>query len=992
MTDATPLSYEIVPWVRRGLATLVSGAATGGSASLPVTLTLNGGSVAAPAVRLIGPGDVTGVDARAVTRTDPRDATDAFEPNYLAVIEFDAPDFPWMCAPAGPNNGRLMPWICLIVVPDGPGATLSAASGGISILRIDAPLVPKDELPDLATIDTWAHAQVIGSGLTSAQVSAAFDGDPSLTCSRLIASRKLDPDTAYIACVVPTYRAGVNAGLGLPVDPTDTDPAWNATVTAPLSLPSYYAFRFRTGPAGDFASLARKIVPVVASPSSGTRDVDMSAPGFGAPPNAGLVLGVEGALKVFGTTTASWPAGTQAPYQAALRAALTPPPAADPIVAPPTYGNAQTGTALPAAGEQPVWIDDLNLDPRSRAVAGAGTQVIQAAREALAGAAWQQAGEIERGNALLARAQLARAVTASLATRHLNAVSDGSYLQMTAPLHARISVTLSGATTTLRAAIATSSLPNSSVAGAFRKLMRPRGAIGRQLQDATFGVVARLNTPPSAGSSAVQMLAPAALPRGMVAFDDVATTVHLAAFANVPLRAASGWNVTAVSGTTGTIATTPAETTAAVSPIEEAHVDTDIAKAPAAPIDAPPVRPHPIESQPIESQPIESQPVEFEPIVFAKDPNLPVVFKAANLNVPPLIVLPTNATALATFADQFGAAAKIAGMALQTAAPAQAVFVPLGGTAALTATRTALASRLDPERTIAARVGARVPLRTTGDPLAGIRNAPSFPQAMYEPLAQLSPEWLLPGISSIVNDTATALAPNDAFVEAYLVGLNEEMSRELMWRGFPLDLRATFFQHFWGATADVPAIDSFAPAGGLGSHVAGAGDANRIILLVRASLFARYPNAVVAAVQAQWSGSVRTLTSNRQYPLFRGAIGSDIRFFAFDIPDVRGDPDPTKNDAGWYFAIEQHATEPRFGLEPDPSSTPNPTWNDLSWNDVTVNGAFLNPATAPATATREGVPWSADAATMAFVLERRPVRAAMHAVALLGPVSPVSTT
>jgi hypothetical protein len=971
MTAGTPLSYEIVPWVRRGLATLVSGAATGGAATLPVTLTLNGGSVAAPAVRLIGPGDITGIDARAITRTDPRDATDAFEPNYLAIVEFDAPDFPWMCTPAGVNDGRLTPWVCLVVVPDGPGATLSAGSGGTSVLRIGAPLVPKDELPDLTTIDTWAHAQVIGSGLTSTQIGAAFDGDPALTCSRLIASRKLDPDTAYIACVVPTYRAGVNAGLGLPVDPADTAPGWDASVTAPFSLPSYYAFRFRTGPAGDFASLARKIVPVVADPSSGTRDVDMSAPGFGAAPSPGLVLGVEGALRVFGATTASWPAGTQVPYQAALRTALTPPPAADPIVAPPTYGNAQTGSALPTAGDQPVWIDDLNLDPRERAVAGAGTQVVQAAREALAGAAWQQAGEIQRANALLARAQLARAVTASLATRHLNAVSDGSYLQMTAPLHARVAVTLSGSTTTLRAAIASSSLPNSSVAGAFRKLLRPRGAIGRQVQDTTFGVVARLNTPPTAGSNALQMLAPAASPRGMVAFDDVATTVHLATFATVPARAVSGWNVTVT----------------ASAPIADAHIDATVTRVPVEPIES-----QPIESQPIESKPIESQPIAFQPIVLAKDPNLPTVFKNVSINIPPLIVLPTNATDLATFADRFGAAAKIAGTALQIAAPAQATFVPLGGAAALTTTRGALAARLDPERTIAARAGARVPLRPAGDPLGGVRNAPSFPQAMYEPLAELSPEWLLPGIAAIVNNSATALAPNDAFVEAYLIGLNEEMSRELLWRGFPLDLRSTFFQNFWGVTADIPAIGSFAPSGELGTHVAGAGDANRIVLLVRASLFARYPNAVVAAVRAQWSGSVRTLSTNRQYPLFRGAIGSDIRFFGFDIPDARGNPDPTKNDPGWYFAIEQHATEPRFGLEPDPSTTANPTWNDLSWKDVTVSGAFLDPATAPVTATREGVAWSADAATMAFVLERRPVRAAMHALALLGPAPAVSTT
>ncbi len=568
-----------------------------------------------------------------------------------------------------------------------PGATLSATPGGTSVLRLDAPLVPKNELPDLATIDAWAHAQVTGSGLSNAQLGAAFDGDPSFTCSRLIAPRKLAPETAYLACVVPTYHAGVNAGLGLAVDPADAALAWDASVVAPFVLPSYYAFRFRTSPAGDFASLARKIVPVLVGSASGTRDVDMSAPGFGAAKSAGLVLGVEGALKVLGATTASWPGATQAPYQASLRTALAPPPAADPVVAPPTCGNAQTGSTLPPAGQPPVWMSDLNLDPRSRVVAGAGTQVVQAAREALAGAAWDQAGVIKRANALLARA-----VAGSLATRHLNSASDGSYLQMTAPLHARVALTLGGSSTTLRGAAAASALPPTSLSGAFRRLMRPRLPIGRQLPDTTFKLVARLNTAPASGSNALQMRAPAAAPRGMVAFEDVATTVHVAAFAAVPVRTQSGWNLTAELAAAEPVAQAPAGS--------QSSIDASAAKE------------------------------AFQPTVLAKDPNLPALLKGTNNNVPPLIALPTNATDMATFSDRFGAVAKIAGTVLQVAAPTPATFVPLGGAAALTTTRAALAARLDPERTIAARAGARVPLRTTGDPLAGVRNAPSFPQAM----------------------------------------------------------------------------------------------------------------------------------------------------------------------------------------------------------------------------------------------------------------------
>src|SRR5436190_21757243 len=127
MPDSTnpPLAaYTIVPWVRRGLASLIAGTPTTNYASLPVSLVVNNATMNAPAVRLLGPGDITSMDARAVIRSDPSNGADAFEPNYLAALELVLADLPWMFTPAGDANGRLRPWICLIVVPDSLGATV----------------------------------------------------------------------------------------------------------------------------------------------------------------------------------------------------------------------------------------------------------------------------------------------------------------------------------------------------------------------------------------------------------------------------------------------------------------------------------------------------------------------------------------------------------------------------------------------------------------------------------------------------------------------------------------------------------------------------------------------------------------------------------------------------------------------------------------------------------------------------------------------------
>ena len=76
--------------------------------------------------------------------------------------------------------------------------------------------------------------------------------------------------------------------------------------------------------------------------------------------------------------------------------------------------------------------------------------------------------------------------------------------------------------------------------------------------------------------------------------------------------------------------------------------------------------------------------------------------------------------------------------------------------------------------------------------------APSFPQPMYEALKEKSQDLLLPGLDKVLPDTVLGLRTNRAFVEAYMIGLNVEMARELLWRGFPTDQRGTYFRNFWG--------------------------------------------------------------------------------------------------------------------------------------------------------------------------------------------------
>jgi hypothetical protein len=914
---ADPLLYS---WVRRGLASLISGQVTTNFASLPVSIGVNGTAVAAPVVRLLGPGDITGLDARAVVRTEPRDGTDAFETNYLAGVEFALADLPWLFAPAAtPTGERLpMPWICLVVVPDADGFTLEKHPTGVSLLNMTE---AKEQLPDLATIDYFTHAQV-PQGLP-------FD-DPS-ALSRLLSPRRLDVNSGYIACVVPTCRAGANAALGLPVDDHDVTPAWVANATGPLTLPVYYSFRFRTGPGGDFASLASKIGPPPADPKldAGTRPMDVSQPGpfFPAPVTAKLTAGLEGALRTFGNQPIPLPPADDAKYRDGLTKALTAGTGADPVVTPRTYGHAQTALDLRSkTPAPPVWMLDLNVDARNRAAAGAGAQIVQRDQEALVASAWDQVGEIRKANQLVRQAQLARQVSLSISQRHLDAVAvDGAYLQMTAPVHSRVRLS-ANANLTLKGQIDASVLPAGAVSPALRRMARPRGPIGRQLT-ATPRIVDRLNLPATAANP-LRVAGPTPQPPGM----SVMEQAHQ--IRSDVLTASGGFKLAVLAAT--------------------------------------PLITHP--------------PLPVGRGGFVDDSNIPEIVKGGKAGLPQAFTFPVGATALAQVNQQFRAAATAVNTVLNAPPPADPPPPPPLATDA----RAQLRARLDPEITIRARIGARLTQSgaSVADPLTPIRTGPAYPQPMYAALAQLSAEWMLPGVSKIPTDCATLLETNAPFVEAFLLGLNEELSHELLWREYPLGTKATYFQNFWATNPpapDIPAIDTFSPNGRLGDHTADHAAGDRVVFLIRSKLFQRYPNALVSAVHATWTSSgVRLLGTETKFPIFRGEIGADIVFFGFDIDNPKGDPKPP-GDAGWYFVIQEHLTEPRFGLEPETSTEPQTDWPSFRFSDSLMNGKFLNPlATVTPPSGADSARWGASAAAMADILTRTPVQVALHARALLG--------
>jgi hypothetical protein len=82
---------------------------------------------------------------------------------------------------------------------------------------------------------------------------------------------------------------------------------------------------------------------------------------------------------------------------------------------------------------------------------------------------------------------------------------------------------------------------------------------------------------------------------------------------------------------------------------------------------------------------------------------------------------------------------------------------------------------------------------------------PKIKMPMYGELRDRMMQYLLPQLTNVENNRVFFLQENRRFIEAFMVGLNHELVREMVWREFPTDTHGTAFQYFWEPREDVPA-------------------------------------------------------------------------------------------------------------------------------------------------------------------------------------------
>jgi hypothetical protein len=517
--DITLGAYTFVPWVRSGIGATIAAPAAPAvrpvvTVDLPIQADGQADRIVTQTLTVRGPGDVIALDQRQIVRRYPAPGTVDAEGNFLAHVEFDRPDIPWLFSPRPPAGNRLDPWIALVVLRSSE-AELRPAGGGLppSVATTLGELQPLDDSW------AWAHAQVAGRIADPQTVDVRLSPQfGPVNLSRLLCPRRLQDQTSYLACIVPTFEVGVKAALGQPGGSLDS--AWMRAADGSdrdsgIVLPVFDSWRFRTGEKGDFESLAERLEPTPAPYNVGRRIVDVSRPRGGmdplAPDAAGRLQVIRGPLVSPSESKppevppddATW-AG---PDTERLRERLNLPdklagdpgglPAEErPIIGPEIYARHHVARSRLAddpyqATPEADWWGELNLLPVHRISAGLGTRVVRMDQEPLMQSAWAQVGAIDDANRKIRQAQLGRYAAASM---H-NALKKLPYGDLLGVTH-RVQPRLRGDNgLTLHGEVAQSAVPLDAVGASFRRATRARGPVARYLarpeqQQALAGIVA----------------------------------------------------------------------------------------------------------------------------------------------------------------------------------------------------------------------------------------------------------------------------------------------------------------------------------------------------------------------------------------------------------------------------------------------------------------------------------------------------------------------
>ncbi len=468
-------------YMRQGLTTLAEHDKVPGKRMIvPVKLTVTASGktnnttntgIVEKEIALLGPGDVMGINKNIISRITPAPNTNNFESSLVPFIEFSEPDFLWRFSSLQTTDKKdWIPWLSLIVLKaenSREESEFEKVENSNKELPPQIQLKQNAILPDLNESWRWAHVHKIDvdlNGSDEVQVSNVIKNSiknaPQKTVCRLLCPRKLKQQTKYHAFLIPVFKIGVEAAMGI-IDQTEdrTLLTWESPENgAGKIIPYYFDWEFSTGSGGDFENLVRKLKPRDLE-NMGIRPIDCSNPGYGMQEEE-LVLQLEAALKSLDTEIQPWgmdsdenspDAELSSEKQEALAKLLN--KREETVqkengetetklrVTPPVYGEwyaSMQGKPLQIdAPNKNVWLEELNLDFRHRAAAGLGVQFVKENQENLMKAAWEQLSKIKKVNQELNLGRFGREISSNMFKR-LNKMTPNNAFKIALPVQNKI--------------------------------------------------------------------------------------------------------------------------------------------------------------------------------------------------------------------------------------------------------------------------------------------------------------------------------------------------------------------------------------------------------------------------------------------------------------------------------------------------------------------------------------------------------------------------
>ena len=702
------------------------------------------------------------------------------------------------------------------------------------------------------------------------------------------------------------------------------------------------------------------------------------------------------------------------------------------------------------------WFAQLNTTPVHRIVAGLGTRVVQHDQEPLMQAAWAQVGEVRKANAALVRLQFGRYVGEALHRNHFARLGLGELTQVLRGVHARVAS--AGNALTLQGALARSSTAPAAMTPAFRRLSRVRGPLARftdgvgraalkglVAQGAQYRDFRRAYVEPD-GVRTLSAGAIAAIPAGLVAralgvAEGVAHATlasRLAARRTVSIVDRLAQPVTTWRVPTGSVDLASRGAAAISAQVEAVMPSNFLRQAARAEALAPLLVGIANASLPTTSTRASAAvgrvaarlPFSAVPSPTGMPVNIGNALRTAAASAPQAhattgaaasalraaVVVPQARARYESVASRRLTDTLVASraVAFSDAAEALSQLVVGIGIAALPRTperaapaftRSTLLAAVAPATTATRYAGIRLGAMPTWLPsdwfadgrVAPIMAAPHFDRAMFAALDAYDRDWLVPGLGSITfTDFVTVLETNPVFTESFLIGLSDEMGRELLWRGYPTDQRGTYFRRFWNQNADeLPKDIHRFDATPLGSHLANGGE-SLVVLVVRGEVVRRYPDAVFLAMRADAQPDAEgrprfsANPADTAHLYFHHHLAPDILLVGFrlSLPKVQQER--------WWFFITENPSAPRFGLDlpaqGNGAAASGTQRNDLDWNDLgpLAHQRFLTTShtlTIGASGADAPAVWPGHAGIVARTLLQNPFRAGFDGHKLITPRS-----